>query len=83
MNSPVLTAFPPHRSHPVAFASPEELLDHITRNWRKDFVTVDLTSNPIVSLFAKRPFFLLVNVDAPLLQRYRRFQGYVLAVDCL
>jgi len=75
MNSPVLTAFPPHRSHPVAFASPEELLDHITRNWRKDFVTVDLTSNPIVSLFAKRPFFLLVNVDAPLLQRYRRFQG--------
>ncbi|KAF8560060.1 hypothetical protein OG21DRAFT_1473562 [Imleria badia] len=74
MNSPVLSVFP-HRSHPVAFASPEDLLDHVTRNWRKDFVTVDLTSSPLVGLFAKRPFFLLVNVDAPLLQRYRRLQG--------
>lgn len=68
----------PHHSHPLTFASPEELLNHVTRNWRKNFVTVDLTSDPLVTLFAKRPFFLLVNVDAPLLQRYRRSQGYVL-----
>ncbi|KAH0838043.1 dCMP deaminase [Lanmaoa asiatica] len=74
MNSPVLSAFP-HRSHPVTFASSEELLNHVTRNWRKNFVTVDLTSSSLVNLFAKRPFFLLVNVDAPLLQRYRRSQG--------
>ena len=77
----------PHRSNPVAafksFVSPEELLDHVTRNWRKDFVTVDLTSSSLVDLFAKRPFFLLVNVDAPLLQRYHRLQGYVFLVGCL
>ncbi|KAG6380901.1 cytidine deaminase-like protein [Boletus reticuloceps] len=75
MYSPVLSAFP-HRSNPMVFASPEELLDHVTRNWRKDFVTVDLTSAPLIALFVKRPFFLLVNVDAPLLQRYRRLQGF-------
>ncbi|KAF8140572.1 cytidine deaminase-like protein [Boletus edulis] len=74
MYSPVSSAFP-HRSNPMAFSSPEELLDHVTRNWRKDFVTIDLTSAPLIALFVKRPFFLLVNVDAPLLQRYRRLQG--------
>lgn len=82
MSSPVLTTFP-RCPHPTVFASPEKLLDHVTRNWRKNFVTVDLTSSALVGLFAKRPFFLLVNVDAPLLQRYRRLQGYVLMPDCL
>ena len=82
MNSPVSSTFP-HRSQPVLFASPEKLLDHVTRNWRKNFVTVDLTCTPLVSLFAKRPFFLLVNVDAPLLQRYRRLQRYVFVINSL
>ncbi|KAG8219532.1 hypothetical protein J3R82DRAFT_482, partial [Butyriboletus roseoflavus] len=82
MNSPVFSAFP-HRSHPTAFASPEDLLSHVTRHWRKNFVTVDLTSSSLVNFFAKRPFFFLVNVDAPLLQRYRRLQGYVFLGDCL
>lgn len=71
-------SFFPHHFQPVTFTSPGELFNHVTRNWRKNFVTVDLTSSPLVSLFAKRPFFLLVNVDAPLLQRYHRLQGYVL-----
>jgi len=83
MNSPVLPAFPSLRSYPTTFTSPEELLNHVTRDWRKNFVTVDLTSSSLVSLFAKRPFFLLVNVDAPLLQRYHRLQGYVLVMDRL
>lgn len=60
----------------VTFTSPEQLLGHVTRNWRKNFVTVDLTSSALVDLFAKRPFFILVNVDAPLLQRYHRSHGY-------
>lgn len=67
----------------MAFASPGELLNYVTRQWRKNFVTADLTSSSLVGLFAKRPFFLLVNVDAPLLQRYRRLQGYVFLGDCL
>lgn len=82
MNSPVFSAFP-DRSHPATFVSPEKLLNHVTRNWRKNFVTVDLTSSSLVNLFAKRPFFLLVSVDAPLLQRYHRLQGYVFLGDCL
>lgn len=83
MSSPVLPAFPPRRSYPTTFASPEELLNYVTRNWRNNFVTVDLATSPLVSLFAKRPFFLLVGVDAPLLQRYHRLQGYVLVMDYL
>ncbi|KAG9314080.1 dCMP deaminase [Chiua virens] len=76
MNSPSVPVFPNLISHPVTFASPEELLDHVTRHWRENFVTIDLTSSMFVGLFAKRPFFLLVNVNAPLLQRYhRRLQG--------
>lgn len=66
----------------MTFASPEKLLTHVTQHWRRDFVTVDLTSSSLVNLFVKRPFFLLVNVDAPLLQRYRRLQGYVFLGDC-
>ncbi|KAI6047916.1 cytidine deaminase-like protein [Pisolithus marmoratus] len=54
------------------FATPGELLEHVTRHWRSNFVTVDLTSSELISLFVKRPFFLLIKVDAPLLQRYRR-----------
>ena len=67
----------------MTFASPEDLLTHVTRHWRKNFVTVDLTSSPLIDLFVKRPFFLLVNVDAPLLQRYRRSQGYVLMLGVI
>ncbi|KAG6337078.1 hypothetical protein ID866_2031 [Astraeus odoratus] len=56
----------------LVFTSAAELLDYVTRHWRSNFVTMDLTSLELIGLFAKRPFFMLVNVDAPLLQRYRR-----------
>ncbi|KIJ22060.1 hypothetical protein PAXINDRAFT_160024 [Paxillus involutus ATCC 200175] len=75
MHSPISPAFSPGRSLPLVFASPGHLLEHVTENWLTDFVTVDLASVPLVNHFAKRPFFMLVNVDAPLLQRYRRLQG--------
>ncbi|KIO08586.1 hypothetical protein M404DRAFT_14618 [Pisolithus tinctorius Marx 270] len=54
------------------FATPGELLEYVTRHWQSNFVTVDLTSLELISPFIKRPFFLLIKVDAPLLQRYRR-----------
>ncbi|KIJ66261.1 hypothetical protein HYDPIDRAFT_174410 [Hydnomerulius pinastri MD-312] len=69
--SPIVSPGPP----PSTFISPDQLLDHVTQHWRTNFVTVDLTSLELVGYFAKRPFFMLVNVDAPLLQRYRRLQG--------
>lgn len=39
---------------------------------RLDFVTVDLYTRDVVEAFVKRPFFLLLSIDAPLLARFYR-----------
>jgi len=57
---------------PESFASPRDLLDYVTEHWEDNFVTLDLKTKELVELFVKRPFFLLVSVDAPLYQRYHR-----------
>ncbi|KAJ6604823.1 cytidine deaminase-like protein [Mycena vulgaris] len=57
---------------PRCFSSPSSLLDYVTRNWRLDFVTVDLYTRDVVETFVKRPFFLLLSIDAPLLDRFHR-----------
>ncbi|KZT05841.1 uncharacterized protein LAESUDRAFT_737177 [Laetiporus sulphureus 93-53] len=61
-----------YRCNPLSFSTPTELLDHVTRNWRTDFVTVDLVSKDVLESFAKRPFFVVINVDAPLHIRFER-----------
>jgi len=58
----------------LSFSSPEEVLDHITRHWRANFVTCDLHTKDQVEMFIKRPFFLLISVDAPLYDRFQRQQ---------
>ena len=60
----------PHQ--PLSFSSHIQLLDHVTRNWRSNFVTLDLDTRDVLETFVKRPFFMLISVDAPLLERYRR-----------
>ncbi|BGP23442.1 dCMP deaminase [Rhodotorula toruloides] len=54
------------------FTSSSDFLDHATRTWRRNFVTVDLVSKAKLAEFAKRPFVAIVAVDAPLGVRYRR-----------
>ncbi|KAF5368431.1 hypothetical protein D9758_002253 [Tetrapyrgos nigripes] len=56
------------------FDSPEEVLDHVTRNWKTNFVTCDLDTKGLIEMFIKRPFFMLVSVDAPIYDRFLRFQ---------
>ncbi|EIW64353.1 deoxycytidine monophosphate deaminase [Trametes versicolor FP-101664 SS1] len=63
---------PEERASPLWFRSPAELLAHVTRNWRVDFVTTDLDTPDVLADFMTRPFVLVVSVDAPLLMRYRR-----------
>ena len=82
MNSPVTPAFAsmafvsPLSGDPgndeLVFSKHSELLDFVTRNWRSDFVTVDLTAQSLLERFATRPFFMVVSVDAPILVRYNR-----------
>ncbi|KAF7339329.1 hypothetical protein MSAN_02146600 [Mycena sanguinolenta] len=54
------------------FSSAAALLVYVTRNWRRDFVTVDLYTRDVVETFVKRPFFMLLSIDAPLLDRFYR-----------
>ena len=61
----------------IPFDSPDLLLDHVTRHWRSNFVTTDLDSDELVNHFIRRPFFMLISIDAPVLQRYYRSNGYL------
>ncbi|KAK0390523.1 hypothetical protein NLU13_0027 [Sarocladium strictum] len=54
--------------------SPEDLLDFVTKRWRSRFVTTDIPTEKVLDVFIRRPFFLLISVDAPLTVRWRRFQ---------
>ncbi|EKM48711.1 uncharacterized protein PHACADRAFT_132240, partial [Phanerochaete carnosa HHB-10118-sp] len=56
----------------LTFSSHTEMLDYVTKNWRSDFVTVDLRSQSLLEKFSTRPFFMVVSVDAPILIRYHR-----------
>lgn len=58
---------------PTSFRSPGDLLEYSTANWFRQLVTVDLTSLEDINIgFDKRPWFLMVSVEAPLTVRWRR-----------
>lgn len=63
----------------LSFATPEEMLHYVTCHWRSHFVTLDVDTNALVDVFEKRPFFLLLGVEAPLMQRWHRAQVRALA----
>ena len=52
--------------------SPREMLDHVTRDWRNHYVTVDVLSYDELNEFAIRPFVLIVSLGAPILERFTR-----------
>ncbi|KAF8506786.1 cytidine deaminase-like protein [Russula emetica] len=58
--------------HLLCFTSAAELLEHVTRNWRQDFVTQDLRTEQAIQMFIKRPFFMLLSIDGPISDRFRR-----------
>ncbi|AEO62420.1 uncharacterized protein THITE_2106553 [Thermothielavioides terrestris NRRL 8126] len=57
------------------FSTSAELLDFVTKRWRQRWVTTDIPTESDLDLYARRPFFLLISVDAPLTVRWRRFQA--------
>ncbi|KAG8847459.1 Deoxycytidine monophosphate (dCMP) deaminase [Tulasnella sp. 330] len=54
------------------FASRSDLLSFATRTWRSNFVTTSLRTRKDIEAFSRRPFFLLLAVDAPVMTRWRR-----------
>jgi hypothetical protein len=61
----------------LCFSSAASLLEHVTRNWRHNFVTLDLRTEWMIKMFARRPFFMLVNVDGPISDRFRRVSSHL------
>jgi dCMP deaminase len=55
------------------FESMGEMVDYVTKRWRENFVTVDIWTEEDLEIVAKRPFFLLISVDAPVTVRWKRF----------
>ncbi|KAI9167770.1 Deoxycytidylate deaminase [Paramyrothecium foliicola] len=61
-----------HQHH--SFDTPEEMLDFVTRRWRSRFVTTDIPTEAVLDVYTRRPFFLLLSIDAPLTVRWQRFR---------
>ncbi|TQV94986.1 deoxycytidylate deaminase [Cordyceps javanica] len=59
-----------HESH--TFDTAEALLEFVTLSWRSRFVTTDIPTEKVLDVFLRRPFFMLISTDAPLLVRWRR-----------
>ena len=78
--SPIMGGFQrqPASEEPLLFASTRELLEHVTLNWRSNFVSRDLRTERMIQMFIKRPFFMLVSVDGPISDRFHRADKFVL-----
>ncbi|KAI7872085.1 cytidine deaminase-like protein [Spinellus fusiger] len=82
----------------VLFSTLDEMQVHVTERWRDNFVTCDVDGDglwllKLIYVYRKRPFFLMVSVEAPLHMRYRRYterkgpplslEEFVYQDDCL
>jgi len=61
------------KSRTLDFESSDALLDFVTKRWRDRWVTTSIQTEDELDAFSRRPFFLLVAVDAPLTLRWKRF----------
>ena len=55
------------------FSDVDSLLEFVTLRWRDNWVTTDIWDEKVVDALLRRPFFLLVSVDAPVGVRWQRF----------
>lgn len=60
-------------SDPHSFQRLDDLVNFVTSHWRDRWVTTDLWDEDSLNAFLRRPFFLLVSIDAPLSTRWKRF----------
>ena len=60
---------------PDIFYDTDDLLDFVTRKWREKWIIVDLRHENLLEYLSRRPFFLLVSLEAPMTLRWTRFQN--------
>ncbi|KAF4630427.1 hypothetical protein G7Y89_g7716 [Cudoniella acicularis] len=65
----------PSSSKEYTFNTTEDLLDFVTKRWRERWVTTDIHTESILDKLLRRPFFILVSVDAPVSVRWKRCQA--------
>ena len=58
----------------VYFRTAQALLDFVTREWQRRWVTADMWDESVLECLVRRPFFLLVSIDAPISVRWRRYK---------
>lgn len=58
----------------LCFTTVDALMDFVTKRWQDRWVTVDVWDEEIVECLSRRPFFLLVSIDAPVSLRWKRFK---------
>ena len=56
------------------FADAYSLLEYVTQRWQQRWVTTDVWNEVSLELFLRRPFFLLISVDAPVSLRWKRLK---------
>ncbi|KAJ2545354.1 Deoxycytidine monophosphate (dCMP) deaminase [Coemansia sp. RSA 1933] len=65
----------------AVFGSAKEIVDYVTPQWRQNYVTTTVTSIVDLHFLRKRPFVLIVGIDAPVVLRYRRYCARARAHD--
>ncbi|KAK1531011.1 cytidine and deoxycytidylate deaminase zinc-binding region [Colletotrichum costaricense] len=64
-----------HYPDELVFSSADALLEYVTTRWQSRFVTTDVHNEAILDVLSRRPFFMLISVDAPLTVRHARFRA--------
>jgi dCMP deaminase len=67
---------PEKDEHPstISFSCIDNLLDWVTTNWQGNYVTTSIHDEHVVDSLSRRPFFILVHVEAPISVRWQRFK---------
>jgi dCMP deaminase len=61
--------------HVTSFATVTDLLEYATKHWQQHFCTTSIHDEAVVEALSARPFFVLLNIDAPISIRWQRFKN--------
>lgn len=65
----------PDHNDKFPFTTVDAFLEFVTKRWQERWVTVDIWDEGILECLSRRPFFLLVSIDAPVSLRWKRFKA--------
>lgn len=58
----------------LTFGTVDALLDFVTTRWRDRWIINGIWSESVLEALLRRPFFLLISVDAPVSVRWARYK---------